>query len=186
MIENSQEKKKMFYMIVLILTLITMIIGATLAYFSLVASQKEEGTVLYTGTLEINYIDGVYIQNPTLYPLKNVNYNTYKDVYRNNFTVKSSGTLDQNIQIDLNITKNEFAGDALKYIVYNEKGYEMTSGYVPQSGKVTIANNMYLASNDMAKYTLIIWLDNTNYNQNFEMGNTITGSITVYATQIKY
>ncbi len=29
-------------------------------------------------------------------------------------------------------------------------------------------------------------LDNTNYNQNFEMGNTITGSITVYATQIKY
>ena len=62
----------------------------------------------------------------------------------------------------------------------------MASGYVPQSGKVTIANNMYLASNDMAKYTLIIWLDNTNYNQNFEMGNTITGSITVYATQIKY
>lgn len=186
MMESSQEKKKMFYMIVLILTLITMIIGATLAYFSLVASQKKEGTVLYTGTLEINYIDGVYIKNPTLYPLKNVNYNTYKDVYRNNFAVKSSGTLDQNIQIDLNITKNEFASDALKYIVYNERGYEMASGYVPQSGKVTIANDMYLASNDTARYTLIIWLDNTNYNQNFEMGNTITGSITVYATQIKY
>ena len=59
MMESSEEKKKIFYTIVLILTLITMIVGATLAYFSLVGSQKEEGTVLYTGKLEINYIDGV-------------------------------------------------------------------------------------------------------------------------------
>ena len=132
------------------------------------------------------YIDGVYIKNPTLYPLKSVDYNTYKDVYRNTFGVKSSGTLDQNIQIDLNISKNEFSNNSLKYIVYNERGYEMASGYVPKTGKVTLANNMYLASNDTARYTLIIWLDNTNYNQNFEMGSTITGSITVYATQIKY
>ena len=44
-------------MIVLLLTLITMIIGATLAYLNLVGSQKEEGTVLYTGTVKINYID---------------------------------------------------------------------------------------------------------------------------------
>ena len=42
MMESSEEKKKIFYTIVLILTLITMIVGATLAYFSLVGSQKEE------------------------------------------------------------------------------------------------------------------------------------------------
>lgn len=186
MVENSAEKKKVFYMIVLILTLVAMIIGATLAYFSLVSSQKEEGTILYTGTLEINYIDGVYIKNPTLYPLSNVNYYTYDNVYRNSFIVKSSGTLDQTLKIDLNISKNEFNEDALKYVIYNDKGYEMGQGYVPNSGSVNIANNMYLKSNDSARYTLIIWLDNTNYNQNFEMGNTVTGSISINATQIKY
>lgn len=186
MMESSQSKKKMFYMIVLILTLIVAIIGATLAYFSLVASQKKEGTVLYTGTLEINYIDGVYIRNPKLYPLKSVSYETYNDVYRNTFGVKSTGTLDQNIKIDLNVSKNEFTEKALKYVVYSEKGYELSTGYVPKDGKVNLADNMYLASNDTARYTLIIWLDNTNYNQNFEMSKTITGSITVYATQVKY
>lgn len=186
MIDEKQEKKKNFYIIVLILTLITMIIGATLAYYSFISSQKKEGTVVYTGTLEINYIDGVYIKNPTLYPLNNVNYNTYNDVYRNHFAVKSSGTLDQNIEINLNITKNEFSNNALKYIVYNEKGYEISSGYVPKNGSVNLTNNMFLASNDTAHYTLIIWLDNKDYNQNFEMGKIITGNISVYATQIKY
>lgn len=186
MIENSNEKKKIFYMIVLILTLITMIIGATIAYFSLIASQKEEGTVLYTGTLEINYIDGVYIKNPELMPLKTVNYNTYKDVYRNNFTVSSSGSLDQIISIDLEVSTNEFQQNALKYVVYNDKGESMANGYVPKKGSVTLASNMFLAHNDVARYTLIIWLDNTNYNQNFEMGNKITGRINVYAKQIKY
>ena len=71
MMESSEEKKKIFYAIVLILTLITMIVGATLAYFSLVASQNKDETMLYTGKLEINYIDGVHIRNPILTPKEN-------------------------------------------------------------------------------------------------------------------
>ena len=80
MIESSNEKKRLFYMIVLILTLITMIIGATLAYLKLVGSQKEEGTVLYTGTVKINYIDGKYVDDSELLPLAGVDYNTTKNV----------------------------------------------------------------------------------------------------------
>ena len=98
-----------------------MLIGATLAYLKLVSSQKPEGTVLYTGTLEINYIDGIYIKDPILYPLNNVDYNTYDKVYRNNFAIRSSGTLDQNIKVDLIITKNEFPANALGYVIYNNK-----------------------------------------------------------------
>ena len=62
MIESSDGKKKIFYTIVLVLTLIAMIISTTIAYFSLVSSQKDEGTKLYTGRLDINYIDGVNIK----------------------------------------------------------------------------------------------------------------------------
>ena len=178
MMESSQEKKKIFYMVVLILTFIIMLVGASLAYYSLVSSQKKEGTVLYTGTLEINYIDGIYLKDPLLYPLEKVDYTTKDKVYRNNFAVRSSGTLDQNIKLTLNISKNEFTPNALKYVISN--------GYVQQSGPLVLADNLYLASNDTAKYTLIIWLDSTNYNQNYEMGNVVTGSIEVEAIQVKY
>ena len=57
---------------------------------------------------------------------------------------------------------------------------------MPKSGKVNLANNMYLASGATATYTLVIWLDNTNYNQNSEMGIIITGKINAFAKQIKY
>lgn len=186
MMESSLKKKNLFYTIVLILTLIVMIIGATLAFYRLIASQKKDSTVLYTGTLQIQYLDGVYIKNPELYPIKNVNYNTYKDVYRNNFAVISTGTLEGTISIDANITKNEFYENALKYAVYNSEGVEMARGNVPQIGKINLANNLYLNSHATTKYTLIIWLDNTNYNQNFEMGKIVSGKIDVYAKQLKY
>ena len=184
--ESSEEKKRIFYTIVLILTLITMIIGATLAYFSLVASQKEEGTILYTGKLEINYIDGVYVKNPELIPTKNPNYNTYKGVYRNNFIVSSSGTLDQTIDIEFEISNNEFRTNEIKYAIYNESGQKLSQGSVPKQGKITMASNMYLESIGTAKYTLIMWLDNTNYNQNLDMGKNINGKINIHSKQLRY
>lgn len=186
MMESSESKKRIFYTIVLLLTLITMIIGATLAYFSLVASQKEEGTVIYTGKLEIDYIDGVYIKNPTLLPIKNPGYNTYENVYRNTFSVASSGTLEQVIQVDLEVTTNEFSNNMLKFAIYNENGQNLKNGNVPQSGLVNLISDTYLAPVGTAKYTLMIWLDNTNYNQNSEMGKTITGRINIHSKQIKY
>ena len=186
MTESSLKKKNLFYTIVLILTLITMIIGATLAFYQLMSSQKEEGTVLYSGTLQVEYLDGVYIKNPDLYPTKHVDYNTYNGVYRNNFAVISTGTLEGTMAIDVNITKNEFQENALKYAIYNSEGVQMDNGYVPKSGKFNLTSNIYIKSNSTVKYTLIIWLDNTNYNQNFEMGKTVSGRIDIYAKQLKY
>lgn len=186
MIESPKEKKNLFYIIVLLLTLIIMIIGATLAYFSLVASQKEEGTVLYTGTLQVNYIDGIYLKDPILYPLKNVNYNTYDKVYRNNFSVASTGTLDQIIAVDLVITKSEFTTNSLKYALYNSRGRELTTGYINQEGTINIIDNTFLSHGETAKYTLIIWLEDNNQDQTANMGAIVSGRFDVHAVQAKY
>lgn len=186
MMESSESKKSLFYMIVLVFTLIIMIIGATLAYFKLIASQKEEGTVLYTGKLEINYIDGVYISNPELVPMSTPNYNTYQGVYRNSFSVASSGTLEQTIELELEIANNEFSDGVMKYIIYNEKGNKVTSGYVPKTGKVTLADNIYLEATGTAKYTLIMWLNNSGHNQNKEMGKNISGKINIHSKQLRH
>ena len=185
MVEQNQNRKRIFYMIVLILTFIAMVISATIAYFNLIDSQREDETVLYSGTLQIDYTDGVYIKDPILYPMKEVDYNTYQDVYRNSFSIKSSGTLDQIIWIDLEVTKNEFTANALKYAVFNANGIKMDDGYVPKAGIINLASNLYLASGANAKYTIIIWLDDTNYNQTYESGHTITGKITAYARQVR-
>ena len=163
-----------------------MIIGATLAYFKLIASQKEEGTVLYTGTLQVNYIDGIYLKDPILYPMKDVTFNTYDNVYRNNFAVSSTGTLNQIIAIDLVISKNEFLENSLKYALYNSKGSLLTSGYVTKEGPQNILNNTFLSHGDTANYTLIIWLDNTKYDQTENMGAVVSGRLDVHAIQAKY
>ena len=186
MVESDTNKKRIFYTIVLILTLVALLVSTTIAYYSLVASQKEEATVLYTGTLQIDYVDGVYIKNPELLPISNVNYNTRDKVYRNNFSITSSGTLDQTLSVDLEITRNDFNNGELKYALYNSEGTEMSRGDVPQSGLVNLANSVYLASKGVAKYTLIIWWENTGYNQIGSAGSTISGKITAYAKQIKY
>ena len=56
--ENSKNKKDIFYFVVLILTLITMTVGITFTYFSMLAKEEDDSTRIQTGTLAINYIDG--------------------------------------------------------------------------------------------------------------------------------
>ena len=186
MMESSEEKKKIFYAIVLILTLIIMIVGATLAYFSLVASQKKDETVLYTGKLEINYIDGVHIKNPILIPKKNPSFYTTDGVYKNTFSVISTGTLEQTIEVELELSKNEFTPGIMRYAIFNEKGQTLKTGVLPKEGKTTLINNIYLEPTGKAKYTLMIWINSTDENQNSESGKTISGKINVHAKQLKY
>lgn len=62
----------------------------------------------------------------------------------------------------------------------------MSQGSISKTGKITLSDNLYLKPVGTAQYTLIIWLDNTDYNQNYEMGNTITGKINIYSKQLKY
>ena len=186
MMESSESKKSIFYMIVLILTLITMIIGATLAYYKLLTSQKEEGTKLYTGKLEINYIDGVYMRNPQLNPMNTPNYDTYDGVYRNSFSVASSGTLEQTISLEIEIGINEFSSGALKYILFNDKGEKITTGDMPKEDKKIIASDMFLESTGTAKYTLIIWLQNKDHLQREDMGKRISAKINIHSKQLKY
>lgn len=186
MMESSEEKKKIFYAIVLILTLIIMIVGATLAYFSLVASQKKDETVLYTGKLEINYIDGVHIKNPILTPKSDPSFDTTDGVYKNTFIVTSSGTLDQTIDVELELSRNEFSPNVMRYTMFNEKGQKLTTGVLPKEGKITVLSNIFLAATGKSTYTLMIWINSTGENQNKELGKAISGRINIHSKQVRY
>ena len=143
-----------------------------------------EGTKIYTGKLEIDYIAGVYMKNPELIPMKKPTFNTYEDVYRNSFSITSSGTLDQTISIELEIGINEFTAGTLSYLLFNDKGEQISTGQLQKEGKKEIANNMFLSSTGTAKYTLIIWLNNKA--TNVDMGKRISARIHIHSKQIRY
>ena len=114
-------------------------------------------------------------------------YDTYKNVYRNNFTITGSGTLNQTISIDLETTQNDFPDGTIKYILYNSRGDKIAKGNVASiNNKTNLVSNLYLAYNGSAKYTLMLWYNDTGYNQNNEMGYKMYGKINVYSRQVKY
>ncbi len=185
--KDQTDKKNMYYIIMLVMTLIIMLIGVTFALYGILKSAEKDSTKLYTGKIEINYKDGTYIKNPNLWPTTEPSFYVTSDkVYKNNFSVISSSTIDQTIDIKLNIKINEFSNDTLKYALYNYKGDKLNTGTIPNTGSITILSNNYLAKDAVADYTLIIWLDEKNYNQNNEQGKKIQATIEVNAQQIKY
>ena len=185
--ENSKNKKDIFYFVVLILTLITMTIGITFTYFSMIAKEKDDGTRIQTGTLAINYIEGKTINTYALMPINEPTLNTKYSVYKKEFYVSSTGTLDQTLDLYINITKNEFSPNALKYALYNSLNRKIADGYIPvEAGeKILMRSGVYLKNNTTEKFTVLIWLQENNQNQDHEMGNTFIGGFDITATQLK-
>lgn len=182
----SKSKNDIFYLIVLILTMITMIVGITFTYFSLIAKEKDDSTKVKTGSIAINYIDGVSINSDGLIPRKEPSLGESYAVYTKRFAVSSSGTLDQTLDIYINVTKNEFLNNNLKFALYNSNGNKISSGSIPSSGKVLLVSGDILKTNSTNYYTVIMWLNDDGTNQNYEISNTFVGGFSIDAQQLKY
>lgn len=180
---NTANKKDIFYIVVLILTFITVIVGATFAIYAFIFSQKEGTSAVYTGTLKIEYLSGEIISFNLLYPTEKPNLDTEENVYKNNFKVTNTGSLDSVITITIKIDQNEFSNRTLQYSLYNNEGNEITEGYIEGKISSTVASNIVLKNNESADYTLMIWIAENGENQNEEMRKSLTGSILVEAAQ---
>lgn len=192
MINSLNDKQKqikrvnMYYIIILIISLVIMAIGLTIAYYTAVASQKEDGTKIYTGTLVISFTDGINIKNPLLIPRSNPSSISDTDyLYTNTFKIESTGTLAQTLNVYLNITKNEFSEGTLKYKVYNSNGKQMKEGNISKTGDTNILENTYLSAQDTGEFTLMIWLQETGIGQNEEQAKSLIGTMRAEAIQIK-
>jgi hypothetical protein len=179
----NEEKKNFFYIILMILTLITVIIGAAFAIYTFLHSQKEGSTNVYTGTLSIEYKEGTKIHLNNIHPIYNPTINSVDDVYRNTFKITNTGTLDGVLRINVEIRINEFTANALKYKVFSSEGNELTTGNIPSGGDIEIINNVLLPSESTLELTLLIWLEETGENQNIEMHKTLLGSVRANISQ---
>ena len=186
--DSSRSKKNdIFYLILLVFTLITMIIGITFTSFMLFTTEKEDDTRVETGSIAINYIDGKDINTYALLPISEPNLNTKYSTYKKNFAITSSGsTIDQNFDIYIDVANNEFSNNALGFILYDANGNVVSRGTIPSSGRVLVASSISLKSNETLNYTLLIWLQDNNDNQDYEQGKSFTGGFYIDAQQIKY
>lgn len=183
---QSERKSDVFYLILLVLTLITMIIGITFTYFSFVAKEKKDNTKIQTGILSINYVDGESIGGSGLIPINEPNLDTDYAVYKKKFSVRSKGTLDQVLDIYINVTKNDFSSNALRFALYDDQNKKIATGIIPSSGSVLLISGDYLKSNSTNDYTVLIWLQENNMNQNYEANNMFVGGFDITARQVKY
>lgn len=177
------NRKDFFYVVILILTFITVIVGAAFALFSFVYSQDEGKSAIYTGTLSIEYLSGDIINCYYLYPTDNPLMTDDKNVYKNTFKVRNTGSLDSLLKININLNSNEFSDGTLMYSIYNSSGEELASGYIGRRDTTIIANDIELKSNSTEEFTLIIWIKESGENQNSEMKKSLNGTIQVDASQ---
>jgi len=126
------------------------------------------------------------IISPKLIPRNEPTLNDTKFAYSNNFSIESTGSLDQTVSIYLDLSKNEFTSNAVKYSLYNESNQKVSSGSIPKSGSVLLYANEYLASGGLKTYTLLLWLQEDYTNQDYEQGKKISGTLRVEGIQIKY
>lgn len=184
---NTANKKDIFYIIVLILTFITVVVGATFALYVWFFSQEEGTSAVYTGTFSISYLYGDKIDFHLLYPTEKPTIDTVKNVYKNKLTITNTGNLDGRIEkIVIEINKNEFSNKTLKYSLYNKAKEEISEGYIEGSIEAIIASNLELKSNITEEYTLLIWIEETGENQNEEMKKSLVGTIRADLYQEEY
>ena len=186
---KSRNKNELFYYILLILTLITMSIGITFTYFGLVAKEEEDSTRIQTGTLAISYIDGMEIDTTVLFPRSEPNLNSTSSVTKKNFTIKSTGTLDQTLDIYIKVTENTFANNSLRFAVYDaDNESKLSTGYISNviGSKIMMARGVPLESNKSKTFTVLIWLQENNQNQDYEQGKTFAGGFDITANQVLY
>lgn len=182
--KKELKKSDIFYLVILILSLMIMISSITIAYFSMVASQEKDDTKIYTGNLIIEFIDGKVINDPTLIPrYEPKSINDTSDVYVNEFSIESKGTLDQYIDIYMDVIDNEFENGSVKYILFNDKEEKISKGSINDVGSIKINEKEYLKSGDNRKYTLMLWLEENGENQDHEKGKKLKINLGVEAIQ---
>lgn len=183
---NSEAKINIFYVLILILSLVVITIGGTLTYYTLVGKEKDDSTEVRTGTLYINYVDGKTINATDLYPIDEPTIDSDSYVYRKEFSVESTGTLDQTLDIYVDVTKNEFIDGHLMYSLYDFDGNKISDGSLPTNGRHLLTSNVFLKSKESKSYVVLIWLKETFDNQNKEQACHFTGEFEIEARQIRY
>ena len=179
---TTASKKDFFYIVVLILTFITVVLGGTFAINSLVYSHEEGSSAVYTGSLSIEYLSGDIINCNLLKPMEFVNLEDNTNIYSNDFRVTNTGSLDSLLKVYLEVNVNEFSDNTLMYSLYDDDGL-IIEDFLSRKKEIILSEGVLLESDNTKNFKLIIWLKENGEDQNKEMRKNLIGQIRVVADQ---
>lgn len=181
--KKKYTKKEVFLITIYIISIFFIGIGVTFSYFSMVKSAKKDSTKIYSGTLNINFIQGNDVSVDVLYPISEPSFNTTRNVYRNRFGVSTEGTLEQNVSIKFFVSDTMFSNNSIKYALYTSSGTKIETGYL-NKGVTVLTDNLYFKPIETREFVLLLWLDENSKDQNLEQNKKMTGTITVESVQL--
>lgn len=184
-----KERKEILYLIISILTLVIMGLGATFAFFTMNVNEKNKENILATSAkVKVN------LKVLTLYTGYNILPTNDEDIEKafKNECIDSIGNgacLAYTIEIDndgnsqsgyLSFKFNSETLENLKFILLdNDNNYNIIQNPTyAVDGEVKVNEIINMNTNDVKKYTLVVWLSNIKENeQNKEQGGNFTAMV---------
>ncbi len=179
-------KKNMIIPMVWVLTLIIMMIGATISYFTSI-TKSEKGINVSAASVGFDLlVEPLYTENALL-PIKDEDIlNAYKsecmDINNNgacqayNISINNTGETQDLVGI-INFKLDNM--ENLKYLVLDDKGEAYTDKIkVISDSSQSLGDNFTLNASTSKKFVLLIWLPDTGKDQPEDMNGSFLASVT--------
>lgn len=172
---KSIDKRNKILIQIIIISLFTIIITTSYAYFTASVSGNNLATdnVITAGNMALILNDGVEVSLPDAIPGSSIT---------KTFSVKNIGDVTTNYDIYLSEVLNTFSNkEELVYEVTSTKGCEKEETVVPSKAgdNSKIVNSCSIEPNAIHEYNLIITFKETNKKQNSNLGRIFQGKISV-------
>lgn len=184
---EKKDKANIFIIILFIVTLLTLIIGATFAWFtaSVTGNETASSVIVQTGTVGINFTDGNEIVLRNAKP---------GDSGSKEFTVESSAEANMLQQYSINWDISTFNFDKPDELVYSIEGETNKDGKVvnvkdkpmPTTIGVSEVAEGTIKPEEVHTYTLTIKYIDNNHEQSVNNGKQFYGKIKITADKIRY
>lgn len=196
--KEERKNNKIYYGSIIIAIIIILSIGVSYAWFTLEIVKTPN--LVTTGTLQIKYDQGNYIDTSNIKPATEAQVlESYKNgscIYKqdreqgitnehicayNTFTITNTGSINTNVFIDLIDVTNTYTSSYLRYKLLENEPQELV-GYV--LNQTRLASNVELQTSKSKTFTLLVWLDENA--ENPDMEKEYRAKINVFGRETSY
>ena len=202
--KEERKNNKIYYGSIIIAIIIILSIGVSYAWFT--SKIVKNSNLVTTGTLQIKYDQGNYIDASNIKPATEAQVlESYKNgscIYKqdreqgitnehicayNTFTITNTGSINTNVFIDLIDVTNTYTSSYLRYKLLENEPQELV-GYV--LNQTRLASNVELQTSKSKTFTLLVWLDenakNPDMEKEYRAKINVFGRETSYVTPEEY
>lgn len=176
------KKKTKHIKIISITLLIILAIGVSLAY--LLPEIKSEKQKITSGTLDLTFTETNTLNLTNAIPINDEDVESMASEI--SFTVKNTGTIDINTTIKL---EDVIMSDVLKTTDFNWALYEndvkvLTGNFSAGTSTYNIGENLFISAGQTKRYTVRIWIRDTQSDQTSLTGATFSAKVSVIGFSI--